>query len=177
MDWNVISVITQVVTTIAIVVSLIYLALQVRQSKEQAQSSAQSAWLTSWNETITGWIEDEYTVEIMRKGFTNFYALSDTHKVIFQQRLAALTNQWILASQLANKGLFPENIYEGATNILISVYSTPGGAELLEKVAPAFPRGNEILEMVRNKKGKIQPFTVLFPWWLTEIVDEQKEDK
>ena len=177
MDWNIISVFTQVVTTIAIVVSLVYLAMQVRQSKEQTRSSAQSAWLTSWNETITGWIEDESTAEIMRRGFTNFNALSNTHKAIFQQRLAALTNQWLLSAQLADKGIFPETLYEGATNILISVYSTPGGAELLEKVAPAFPRGNELLEIVRNKNGKISPFTELFPWWLAEIVGKEEEDK
>jgi len=177
MDWNLISIITQVVTTIAIVISLIYLALQVKQSKEQTQSSAQSTWLTAWNETITGWVEDESTAEIMRRGFTNFNALSGNHKVIFQQRLAALTNQWILASQLVDKGIFPENIYEGATNILISVYSTPGGAVLLEKIAPGFPRGNEILEIVKNKKGKIPAFTVLFPWWLEKVGDEEKEDK
>ena len=165
MDWSIINAISEMIGAIAVVISLVYLALQVRQSNIQAEASAESTWLTTWNDIILGWIADESTVDILRRGFTDFDSLSNTHKVIFQQRLAALTNQWILAIQLKEKGKLNSETFDGATNILVSVYSTPGGLELLNKVSSAFPRGNEILDFVTKNQSRVAPFTVMFPWW------------
>lgn len=172
MNWDSISAFADIIAAIAVIISLIYLAVQVKQSNQQAEASAQSDWMTSWNEAIQGWISDEATVEVFRHGFSNFGALPETQKAIFQQKLAAVTNQWILAAQLHDSGQFPSTLFDTVTDLLVSVYSTPGGLELLEITAPGFPRGNELLQLARNKKGRIPPFTALFPWWSTETNHE-----
>lgn len=168
MNWEAVSAIAAVVGALVVMVSVVYLATQVRQANLQAQGSAHADWLIAWNDTIKGWITDQETIEVLRRGWSDFDSLSKTQQAIFHLHHSALINQWLLAAQLCDRGLLPKSIYEGVTEILISVHSTSGGRVVLERNAQGTPRGEELLQLVRSNSGKLPAITVLFPWWSAE---------
>ena len=165
MNWDEISSVAEVFGAIAVVVSLIYLASQVRQSNTQARGEAHSNWLTTWNETIKGWIADRDTVEVLQRGFDNFSTLPRIEQAIFAQQLAALINHWHLAADLVENELISKQLYEGATEVILSVCATSGGRQFLETNYAAFPRGSQLLELSRSGSGTLPPFDILSPWW------------
>jgi len=165
MNWEAIGALSEVIGTAAVVITLVYLASQVRQSNLQAQGEAHSSWLTTWNETIKGWIRDRDTVQIMQRGFTDLNALSKVEQAIFAHQVAAMINHWHLAADLVDRGLLGEQLYGGATDVVLSVCITAGGREYLESNADAFPRGRQLLNMVQSGEAKLPPFDVVAPWW------------
>lgn len=165
MNWDAISSIAEVFGAIAVVASLVYLAFQVKQSNTQARGEAHSNWLTTWNETIKGWIADRDTVEILQRGFDDFSKLQHIEQAIFAQQLAALINHWHLAADLVEDGLISKQLYNGATEVVLSVCATSGGRQFLESNYTAFPRGSQLLELSRSGSGNLPPFNILSPWW------------
>lgn len=165
MNWDVVTAVAEVFAAVAVVASLIYLASQIRQANLQAQGEAHSSWLTTWNETIKGWISDRDTVLILQRGFADFSALQNVEQAIFAQQLAALINHWHLAADLSDRGLLGEQIYRGATELVLSVCATPGGRLFIESSYAAFPRGPQLLELVQSEAGSLPPFNILSPWW------------
>lgn len=174
MNWDVLSAAAEILAAVAVVVSLIYLASQVRQSNIQAQGEAHSNWLTTWNETIKGWIADRETVQILQRGFADFSALQNFEQAIFAQQLAALINHWHLAADLNDRGLLDEQMYRGATELVLSVCATAGGRSFVETSYAAFPRGSELLELVQSETGTLPPFNILSPWWSVDT-DEPRD--
>ena len=168
MNWEAIGAVSEVIASAAVVITLVYLASQIRQSNVQAQGDAHASWLTAWNDTIKGWIRDRDTVQIMQRGFTDLSALSKVEQAIFAHQVAALINQWHLAADLIDRGLLGEQLYDGATEVVLSVCTTAGGYEYLESNADAFPRGRQLLEMVQSGEGSLPPFNVVAPWWSAE---------
>jgi hypothetical protein len=162
MSWDAVSAVGEAVSAIAVVVSLLYLAVQVRQTNQQAQASAESDWMTGWNLQVTG-LAHPQIVSIVRSGLSDFASLQSDEKVIFQEQMAALTNQWVLGRNLYTRGLLPTELYRGATSVLVSFYSTPGGLAMLEQTAPSIPRADELLEAAR--RGSTKSWTDQFPWW------------
>ena len=149
MNWEAIGAISELVATVTVVITLVYLASQIRQSNIQAQGDAHANWLTTWNDTIKGWIRDRDTVQIMQRGFSDFSALSRVEQAIFTHQVAAMINHWHLAADLIDRGLLGQQLYSGATDVVLSVCSTKGGRQYLESNADAFPRGRQLLEMVQ----------------------------
>jgi hypothetical protein len=86
--------------------------------------------------------------------------------MIFQEQLAALTNQWIVARDLHSRGLLSPDLYHGATNVLVSLYSTPGGLAMLEQTARSIPHADELLEAARS--GGTVSWTDQFPRWAAD---------
>jgi len=168
MNWDAVSAIAEVLGLAIVFASLVYLASQVKQANLQAQGAAHASWMTSWNEAIKGWISDRDTIQVLQKGFDDFNSLSNVDKAIFGQQLAAVINHWVLAVDLAERGLLSETVRHGATELVISICSTTGGSEFLESSANSFPRGQELLKMVRAKEGRLPPFNILSPWWALE---------
>ena len=168
MNWDAISSIAEVFGAIAVVVSLVYLASQVKQSNAQARGEAHSNWLTTWNETIKGWIADRETVEILQRGFDDFSSLPNVEQAIFAQQLASLINHWHLAADLAENKLISKQLYDGATEVILSVCATSGGRQFLEANHAAFPRGSELLDLSNSGAGSLPPFNILSPWWSVE---------
>lgn len=173
MNWNAISAIAEGLGAIAVVVSLVYLASQIKQSNTQARGEAHSNWLTTRNETIKGWISDRDTDEILQRGFDDFSKLSNVEQAIFAQQVAALINHWHLAADLIESGLLGNQLYGGATEIVLSVCATPGGRQFLESNYAAFPRGPQLLELVQSEAGSLPPFNILSPWWSIESVEHR----
>ncbi len=168
MNWEAIGAISELVASAAVVITLVYLASQIRQSNVQAQGDAHSSWITAWNDTIKGWIRDRDTVQIMQRGFSDLSALSNVEQAIFAHQVAALINQWHLAADLIDRGLLDEQLYDGVTDVVLSVCLTAGGREYLESNADAFPRGRQLLAMVQSGEAKLPPFNVVAPWWSAE---------
>lgn len=168
MNWEAVGVIAEVVGAGAVVMTLVYLAVQIRQSNFQAQGEAYSSWLITWNDTIKGWINDRETIDVLQKGFADFTSLPHVDQAIFAQQLAALVNHWHLAADLVDRGLLGEQLYQGATELVLSVFATPGGRQFLELSHAAFPRGSQLLELARSETGSLPPFNVLAPWWSME---------
>ena len=173
MNWDVVAAVAELIGATAVVVTLVYLASQIRQANIQAQGEAHAHWLTTWNDTIRGWIRDRDTVQILQQGFTELSALSNVEQAIFAQQLAALINHWHLAADLVDRGLLDEQLYSGATDLVLSVCATPGGRQFLESNFAAFPRGAQLLNMAQSGAGKLPPFNILSPWW---SIDEPKSD-
>lgn len=172
MNWEAIGAVGEVLGALVVMVSIVYLALQVKHANQQvqqanlqAQTMAHAEWFYSWNETIKGWAEDAATVSAMRNGFDDFSALSDSEKAIFTIQLGATANHWELARELAVRGMLSEHLFDHITNIMVSIFSTPGGRTYLEHIAPGLPNGAELLEKVRSAAGRIPPWTEVAPWW------------
>jgi len=167
-NWEAVGAIAEGLGAIVVVVSVVYLALQVRQGNLQAQGAAHANWLTTWNDTIKGWIRDRDTVAIMQRGFDGIEGLSNVEQAIFAQQLAALINHWHLAADLVDRHLMDDRLYAGATQVVLSVCATRGGAAYLESNANAFPRGRQLLRMVGSSERSLPPFNILAPWWSVE---------
>ena len=165
MNWELFSSIAEITGAAAVVISLVYLAAQVRQANVQAQGEAHANWLTTWNETIKGWITDRETVGIVQKGFSDFSNLPCEDQAIFAQHLAALINHWHLAADLVERGLLGDELYHGATEVILSVCATPGGRAYIDKSYQGFPRGLQLIEMVRSEAGSLPPWHEMAPWW------------
>lgn len=168
MNWDAVGALAELLAAIVVVISLVYLALQVRQMNLQAEATAHADWLIGWNATIKGWTADAETIETLRKGWHDFDSLTKTQKAVFHLQHSALINHWLLAAQLCDRRLLPESIYQGATEVLISIHSTNGGRVVLERNASATPRGVELLDMVNSGSGSLPPISVLYPWWSEE---------
>ena len=168
MNWEAVGAISDVIAAAAVVITLVYLASQIRQSNVQAQGDAHSNWLTTWNDTIKGWIRDRDTVEVMQRGFSDLSGLSRVEQAIFAHQVAALINHWHLAADLVDRGMLDDQLYSGATDVVLSVCTTAGGREYLESNADAFPRGRQLLGMVRSGSANLPPFDIVAPWWSPE---------
>ena len=155
------------VGAIAVVITLIYLSIQLRQTNRQSEAAAQTAFMEGWNREVKGFIKDPSTIISLRKGFGDFSSLSKDEKAIFQQRLAALTNQWLLARDLNSRGLLPDALCDGATDVLVSIYATPGGLDLLERIASSIPGSSQLLDAAR--RADTQNWSVMFPWWTPDL--------
>ena len=99
----------------------------------------------------------------MRKGLSDFATLPNDEKVIFQEQMAALTNQWVLGRNLHKRDLMPAEVYRAATNVLVSFYSTPGGFAMFQQTASSIPHADELLELARVRDTP--SWTDQFPWW------------
>jgi hypothetical protein len=168
MNWSAVGAIAEGLGAIAVVVSLVYLASQVRQSNAQAQGAAHADWLTTWNETIKGWVRDRDTVVILQRGFEDLQSLSNVEQAIFAQQVAASINHWHLAADLSERKLLDQALYEGVTDLVVSVCATAGGRDFLESNSAAFPRGAQLLQLANSGRSKLPPFNVLAPWWSVE---------
>lgn len=104
-------------------------------------------------------------MDILQRGFDNFSNLPHVEQAIFAQQLAALINHWHLAADLVENGLISKQLYDGATEVILSVCATSGGRQFLESNHAAFPRGSQLLELSRSSTGSLPPFNVLSPWW------------
>ena len=169
MNWDAISAVAEAIGTAAVIVTLIYLASQIRQSNLQGQGNAHSAWIITWNETIKGWIRDRDTVEVMQRGFADMSALSQVEQAIFCHQVAAMINHWILAADLVDRVLLDDQLFGGATDVVVSVCSTTGGRAYLESNADAFPRGRQLLALVESGEGNLPPWNEVAPWWSFEL--------
>jgi hypothetical protein len=172
MNWEAIGAVGEVVGALVVLISVVYLALQVKHANEQvqqanlqAQTTANAEWFYSWNETIKGWAKDPATVEAMRMGFDDLRTLTDLQKAVFTTQLGATANHWELARELAERGMLSEHLYNHITNIMVSIFSTPGAKDYLEMVAPGLPNGPELLSKVTSGDPSIPPWTAVAPWW------------
>jgi len=167
-NWDAVGAISEALGAVAVVVSLVYLAQQVKRANAQAEGSAHADWFTGWNDAIKGWTSDTVTVQAMQRGLSGLADLSKVDQAIFAQQLAALINHWHLAVDLADRHLLDDTVRAGATEIVLSVCSTPGGRAFLESSFTGFPRGAELLDLVQSGRGALPPFTVVAPWWSLE---------
>ena len=58
-----------------------------------------------------------------------------------------------------------QSIYDGATDVVLSVFATRGGRMYLERSADVTPRGRQLLELAQSKERSSKPITEVFPWW------------
>lgn len=172
MNWEAVGAVGEIIGAAVVMVSVVYLALQVKhanaqveQTNLQAQGTAYADWFNGWNEILKGWAADESTIEALRIGFDDFDALSNTQKAIFSIQLGAAANHWVLAGELSSRGLLPASLYEMATEVMVSLFSTPGGLAFLKFAENSFPNGPELLARVESGTAALPPWTVLSPWW------------
>lgn len=164
-NWEAVGAVAEGLGAIFVVLSVVYLASQVKQANLQGQGVAHTDWLTTWNETIKGWVTDRDTVQVLQRGFDDFHSLSRVEQAIFHQQVAALINHWHLAADLSERGLLSEAIYGAATQVVLSVCSTPGAEYFLRSAPEAFPRGPQLVHMLDSGRAKLPPFNVMAPWW------------
>lgn len=168
MNWEAIGAVGEITGGFVVILSLLYLAAQLRQSNRHAETASQAAWMDGWNNAIKGWVERPDVSGAVRKGFHRFSDLEDDQKALFHMQMAALQNQWLLAAELRERRLMPEAVFAGATDVIVSVFSTTGGRQFLNHNAAATPRGEELLALVDSRSGNLPPFTEVFPWWSAE---------
>lgn len=165
MNWDAVAAVGEWLGALLVLLSIGYLALQVRQTNKHAAASADVAWIEGWNRLFEGWVADARTMEALRSGFSNFNGLHQDAQAIFQMKIGGMANHWILARQLSEKGLITQEIADTATEVLVSILSTPGGLQYWERDAEATPFGTELLAKAKAKEGHLPPFHDLFPWW------------
>ncbi len=176
MNWEAVGALGEVFGGLIVMVSLIYLAIQIRQSNRHAEASADVAWMSGWNQVLNGWVDDDRTIETLQAGFEDFDKLTKAQQALFQVRIGAMVNHWVLADQLKDKGLLATKIYDEVTDIVVCVLSTPGGLQYWERDAAATPNGAWLLQLVRENPKGLPQITDLFPWWARDVEDDDVED-
>jgi hypothetical protein len=84
MNWEAISVLTEVAGLIAVVASLIYIGTQTKQTNDHATAASETAWMDALNRIWDSWAADERTISVLRQGFGSFKGLNKTDKATFQ---------------------------------------------------------------------------------------------
>ncbi len=164
MNWEAVIAIVEVIGLIAIVGSLLYVGVQTRQANDHATAASTIAWMDGWNEAISGFADDEATSAALRKGFRSFNSLSKHEQAVFHVRIGALINQWLLAQQLAERNLIPDEIPTEGSKFVVAILSTPGGLEYWEHDSKATPRGDELLDMAKRSIGEQPNILEVLPW-------------
>ena len=121
--------------------------------------------MDGWNESLSGFANDEATSAALRKGFKSFNNLSKHEQTIFHVRIGVLINQWLVAQQLAERKLIPDEIPTEASKFVLAILSTPGGLEYWQHDSKATPRGDELLEMARRNVGEQPNIVNILPWF------------
>jgi hypothetical protein len=165
MNWDAIGSTGEVLGSVLVMISFVYLAVQIRVSNSHAEASAEVSWMEGWNRVLEGWVSDENALIAVRQGLKDFNGLSGSDKAIFQVRVGAMVNHWVLAGQLRGKKLITEDLYETATAVVVSVLSSPGGRQYWEKDAVATPDGQKLLALVNSESRPLPHFLEQFPWW------------
>lgn len=165
MNFDAISAISQVVGLIVVVGSLIYIAIQTRQAKQHAAAAAEISFIEGINGVLGDWAADERTSTVIREGFATFKGLSKDDQALFHMRVGALVNQLVLAESLSARGLLGKRLSDEIRKLTISVLSTDGGLQYWEYDSKATPRGLQLLDTVKQARGKQLSITELLPWW------------
>ena len=164
MNWEAVIAVVEVVGLIAIVASLLYVGVQTKQANDHATAASSIAWMDGWNQALSDFATDEATSAALRKGFRSFESLSKHEQAVFHVRLGTLINQWLLAQQLAESGLIPDEIPIEASKFVVAILSTPGGLEYWEYDSKATPRGDELLEKAKSSVGEQPNILEILPW-------------
>ena len=165
MNWDAVGAIGEVLGGVVVLLSILYLAAQFRQANRHAEASSQSDWTAGWNSAIKGLTQDSKMIEIIRNGLHDFDKLESDEQAKFHMQIAAVQNQWLSAAELRDRDLLAPAIFEGATDVVISIFLTPGGRQFANRNAPMTPRGAELLQLVDQNPWSVPPFTTTFPWW------------
>ena len=80
-------------------------------------------------------------------------------------QIGTIINQWLLAQQLAERNLIPDEIPTEASTFVVALLSTPGGFEYWEHDSKATLRGNELLDMARQGIGEQPNILDILPWF------------
>ena len=164
MNWEAVIAIVEVIGLIAIVGSLLYVGVQTKQANDHATAASTIAWMDGWNEALSGFADDEATSAALRKGFRSFNNLSKHEQALFHVRIGTIINQWLLAQQLAERNLIPDEIPTEASKFVVAILSTPGGLEYWEHDSKATPRGDELLELAKQSVGEQPNILEVLPW-------------
>ena len=164
MNWEAVIAVVEVVGLVAIVGSLLYVGVQTRQANDHATAASTIAWVDGWNRALSGLADDEATSAAMRKGFRSFNTLSKHEQALFHVRIGGIVNQWLLAEQLAERKVIPDEIPTEASKIVVAILSTPGGLEYWEHDSKATPRGDELLDIAKRSIGKEPNILDVLPW-------------
>lgn len=165
MNWEALGAVGEFFGGIVVIVSLIYFGRQLRQSNEHAEANAYVEWNSAWNRLLNDLVTDQNVQEAIRRGFTSFYELEKHEQALFQMRIGALVNHWLVAAELKDKQLIPDELYYGCLDFVIAILATPGGMEYWEHDAEFTPRGQELMMMIKNNVRKVKPVTEVLPWW------------
>ncbi len=171
MNWDAITAAAELAGLIAIVVSLVYIGIQTKQTNDHVTASSEIDWIHGWNQVLNSWVSDERTTAIIRKGFHSFNDLQPSEQAVFHMRIGALVNQWLLAQKLIEKDLVSQDIADEVTKLIVATQTTQGGFEYFEHDWKLFPGGAELMELVKNSKGKDPCLTDILPWWSDDESD------
>ena len=168
MNWEAVIAIVEVVGLIAIVASLLYVGAQTKQANDHATAASTIAWMDGWNRALSDFANDEVTSAALRKGFRRFNGLSKHEQAVFHVRIGTMINQWLLAQQLAENNLIPDEIPIEASKFVVAILSTPGGLEYWEHDSKATPRGEELLDMAKRSIGEQPNILEILPWLVAD---------
>jgi hypothetical protein len=166
-NWEAVIAIVEVIGLVAIVASLLYVGVQTKQANDHATAASTIAFMNGWNEALSGFADDEAISAAMRKGLRSFNNLSKHEQALFHVRVGAIVNQWLLAQQLAERKLIPDEIPTEASRFVVAILSTPGGLEYWEHDSKATPRGDELLAMAKRSIGEQPNILEVLPWLAT----------
>ncbi len=164
MNWEAVIAIVEVIGLIAVVGSLLFVGFQSKQANDHATAASTIAWMDGWNQALSDFAIDEATSAALRKGFRSFDSLSKHEQAVFHVRIGTMINQWLLAQQLAESGLIPDEIPIEASKFVVAILTTPGGLEYWEHDSKATPRGDELLDMAKRSIGEQPNIVEILPW-------------
>ena len=164
MNWEAVIAIVELIGLIAIVASLLYVGVQTKQANDHATAASTISFMDGWNKILSDFAEDEATSATIRRGLRSFNGMSKHEQALFHVRIGAVVNQWLLAQQLAEKNLIPDEIPTEASKFVLAVLSTPGGLEYWEHDSKATPRGDRLLDMAKRSIGEQPNILEILPW-------------
>jgi len=165
MSLESVSAIGEIVGLAIIVISLIFISVQTRQANDHATANSEIAYVSGVDKIFHGWASDEQTFDIIRRGFSDFGQLKPYEMAVFQAKVGALVNHMYLGKNLYERKLLSKEIADEVEKVTIAVLSTNGGLEYWEHDSKAMPGGDDLLELVKQAKGKNPNWAELIPWW------------
>ena len=113
---------------LGVIASLFYLAVQVRRSMAlaRAQSQREISNLYAIHHVM---ILQPDQIEINRRGYKDFSALSKDEQARFHHLHSPLLQQCELVSRMHRQGLVEDDSYQGWRSLMLSILSTPGGRQ------------------------------------------------
>ena len=124
---------------IGVVVTLFYLAFQIRASRLQTLADDTTNAVNKWLDAQTHWLDNEESVNLVRRGTHNYEELNADEKGIFSGYMMDLNAAYQTALNLSAKGLLDSRQFNQIEDAMAAYLKCSGVQKWWDEVKPLWP--------------------------------------
>lgn len=130
--------IAEIIGMIAVVISLLFVGLEIRQNTNQARTDASQKGV-DFVKHFYALLESEEQSAFLLKGFRNFNSLSQTEKMVFDNKMVHVTIEYEVVRELYYQGNLDDEMFFYYEQMMARLLSTPGIDQWIKSVSNTFP--------------------------------------